>query len=174
MGHFLAYLGIGGCNAGEEDLPALVPSANVTTTSKAQETSASRASVTPLPKDQGAKTGLNSQGKIGIGVGVALAFLIALAVIGRQYLQYRNRKLDDSAKNHAMPTESTQAFFQQKGELEAEERREYELHHEECRYELEENEIREMPVTEGINMTALQRPELRGDDHVKELASSPS
>ena len=187
MGYFLGYLGLPECDGGEGG-PAIVSSTDVTTTSKAPETlrplssthlalsltspivtPASGASVSPLSQGHRAEIGLSLQSKIGIGIGAALALLIAPALVGWGCLRYRKRRL---ASNHAIASQSAQPYFQQKGELEAQERREYELHHEECRYELEENEVREIATTEEeVDMTALQRPELRGDDHLKELAS---
>ena len=60
--------------------------------------------------------------------------------------------------------------LQQKGELEAEGRRKYELEAEARLYELEENEIGEMPTTEeGNNRAAIRRQELRGEEHCREL-----
>ena len=186
MGAFLIYVGYGGCDGGERYPPALVSSADVITTSKASSivivtttskasasvnvttTSKASASVTPLFQGQRVKTGLNTQSKIGMGVGFALALLIVLALVGWECHRYRKRKREDSA----LRSESSPAFFAPKGELEAEERRKHELHHEERRYELEENGIREM-AEERIDMTVLRKPELRGDDPLKELASSP-
>ncbi|KAL8794972.1 MAG: hypothetical protein Q9195_002554 [Heterodermia aff. obscurata] len=184
MGRYLSYLQIGGCDAGEGSQPALVSIASVTATQHdtlrsvsptgLTSPTATSAPVTPHSQDQSAKMGLSSQSKIGIGVGVALALLIALALVGWECLRYRKRKLEDSAKNGATVAEGTQPYLQRKGELEAEERGKYELHHDECRYELEENETREMAMTgDGINMIARRRVELSGDDPLKELALSP-
>lgn len=64
-----------------------------------------------------------------------------------------------------------QPYLQQKGELEAEEKRKFELHGEYRRYELDgDNEISEMSTAANAPGLAVpNRPELRGDVHGKEL-----
>ena len=54
------------------------------------------------------------------------------------------------------------AYFQDKGELDAEEQRRNELENSEIRHEVELNERHELAVEES-------RKELKGDDHVQEL-----
>ncbi len=68
-------------------------------------------------------------------------------------------------------SDENRPYFQQKGELEAEEKRKYELHAEERRYELaEDNQLREMSTTDSpYEMSTQRTQELRGEEHSGEL-----
>ena len=108
-------------------------------------------------------------------MGVSAIGTVILLLASRGLLQYRERRLRDRAEKQGATSEEHQPYFQQKGELEAEERREYELEAEERRYELEENEINEMPTIEmNNNRSAHGKQELRSEEHCKELDGSES
>ena len=96
---------------------------------------------------------------------------MALAYGGWRCLQYRKRKLGDQAQKQGTATEDPQPYLQQKGELEAEERRKYELEAKERRYELGSGEICEMETGEEGNCpNGLRGGELRGEECSRELA----
>lgn len=96
--------------------------------------------------------------------------MIALAVA----LRYRSKSRLYIFKESNPETDVSDGgtpYFQQKGELEAEESIKYELHAETCRDELEENEVHEMPTTGGGHgeEMVVRRNELRGQEHSREL-----
>ena len=147
-------------------LPTTLPHSSTTPIASAESTSSSVSS----PQNGTGKTGLDSQAKVGIGVGISVAVVIVSVFAGRKCLQYRSRKLKYRAGENGAPSEEHQPYLQQKGELEAAEKRKYELQAEERRYELEENEIFEMPAKEERSgISGLRRQELRGEEHCKEL-----
>ena len=146
-------------------------SVSVTSTLSSLQTSPSA----PAVQRQNSSTGLSSAAKIGIGIGVSAIGTSILLLASRGLLQYRERRNRDRAEKQGATSEEHQPYFQQKGELEAEERRKYELEAEERRYELEENEINEMPTIEMNNeRSAHGKQELRGEEHCKELDGSES
>ena len=143
----------------------------VTSTLSSLQTSPSA----PAVQRQRSSTGLSSPAKIGIGIGVSAIGIIILLLTRRGLLQYCERKIRDRAEKLNATSDQHQPYLQQKGELEAEERRKYELEAEERRYELEENEINEMPTIEmNNNRSADGKQELRGEEHCKELDGSES
>ena len=145
--------------------PTNLPPYSTTPNFSAEPTSSSTSS-----QIEAEKTGLETQAKIGIGVGIPVSVIIVLVFAGRKCLQYRSRKLKERAGENGAHSEEHQPYFQQKGELEAEEKRKYELQAEERRYELEENEISEMPTEEeNSKCSNLRRQELRGEEHCQEL-----
>ncbi|KAL8917751.1 MAG: hypothetical protein Q9172_005700 [Xanthocarpia lactea] len=122
-----------------------------------------------IPTASPSSSGLSGRTKAALGVSIPLATLviIALAVLG--IVKHRKRKSLNPSSEPSAPSEDVQPYLQQKGELEAEERREYELHAENKQYELEgDNEIQEMSTS--ANDLALNRSELRGEEHCKELS----
>ncbi|KAL8786265.1 MAG: hypothetical protein Q9195_008289 [Heterodermia aff. obscurata] len=144
---------------------------SVTSTLSSQQTSPSA----PAVQRQEPSTGLRPQAKIGIAIGASLSGIIILFLALRDFRRYRKRKIRDGAERQEATSEEDQPYFQQKGELEAEERRKYELEAEERRYELEENEIKEMPTMQMKNDGSThRRQELRGEEHCKELNGSES
>ena len=111
--------------------------------------------------------------KISFGVAIPVASL-GLVLLG--YLVYKRRKVqetleeeDATSKTEGSPHEDQQPYLQQKAELEAEEKRKYELEARERRYEMGvEGERYELPV-EGQDMMIQTRQELRGEEHSTEL-----
>ena len=76
---------------------------------------------------------------------------------------------DATSKKEGSQHEDQQPYLQQKAELEAEEKRKYELEARERRYEIGvEGERYELPV-EGQDMMIRTRQELRGEEHSTEL-----
>ena len=187
LSSFVDYLGFTSCSGGDisvepislipitnatetslspTSLPTILPHSSTTPISSAESTSSSASS----PQNGTGKTGLDSQAKVGIGVGIFVAVVIVSVFAGRKCLRYRSRKLQNRAGENGTPSEEHQPYLQQKGELEAEEKRKYELQAEERRYELEENEIFEMPAKEEKRERCnLRRQELRGEEHCREL-----
>ncbi|KAI4112095.1 MAG: hypothetical protein LQ339_000103 [Xanthoria mediterranea] len=112
--------------------------------------------------------------KIGIGVaGLNFVLMITLAVAPVRYRsKSRLRKVKEPSSNPETDvSDGGTPYFQQKGELEGEERIKYELHAETCRGELEANEVHEMPTTRGGHGEGIvvRRNELRGQEHSREL-----
>ncbi|KAL8722832.1 MAG: hypothetical protein Q9181_007413 [Wetmoreana brouardii] len=91
--------------------------------------------------------------------------LVAVFILRR----YRKRRSAAAAdQKSGTPTEDGQPYFQQKGELDAEEQRRLELEAREMRYEADgENEIHELPSS-SMEPRSLPQ-ELRGTEHSKEL-----
>ena len=144
---------------------------SITSTLSSQQTSPSA----PAVQRQQPSPGLSSPTKIGIGIGVSAAGTIIFFLVLRDFLRYRERNIRDRAEKQKVRSEEHQPYLQPKGELDAEERRKYELEAEERRYELEENEINEMPTMEMNNKKSNHgRQELRGEEHCKELGGSES
>ena len=194
MSAFVDYLGFTTCTGGEEtgSKVALVPIASFTTMSQpvyslipssttlinSSLTSTlgsvqTSPSISAIPKRKPSK-GLRTPAKVGICIGVSAAGTIILFFAFHGILRYRKRKIRGRAEKQEATSEEHQPYFQQKGELEAEERRKYELEAEERRYELEDNEINEMPTMEINKENARGRLELRGEEHCKELNGSES
>lgn len=129
----------------------------------------------PTVQSHKPSTSLSPPTKIGIGTGVSTASTIIPFLALRDFLRYRKRKTGDRAEKQETTSEEHQPYFQQKGELEAEEQRKYELEAAERRFELEENMINEMPTLEIDNdRPAHRRQELQGEEHCKELNGSES
>lgn len=185
---FVASLGFESCSGGAGEAPiASIPITDLTGTSFSEEPATSSptnlhpSSTTPTSSAEptssstssqieAEKTGLETQANVGIGIGIPLAVIIALVFAGRRCLHYRSRKLKERAGENEAPSEEHQPYLQQKGELEAEEKRKYELQAEERRYELKENEIFEMPTEEVKSKRFhLRRQELRGEEHCQGL-----
>ena len=120
---------------------------------------------------------LSKGATIGLSAGlplIALIVLILLFLLVLLCLARRKRKQSEKAQQARPVVNENQPYLQQKGELEAEEKRKYELQAEERRYELpEENAIREMSSTdERAERSNARRPELRGEEHCRELGGS--
>jgi len=128
---------------------------------------------TPSPFMSGSdssKTSLKVGVKIAIGFGsVVVVGILAFIICG--ILRHRKRKLETRKKGLGTPSDVNQPYFQQKGELEAEEKRKYELHTDERRYELaEDTQIHEMSTTDSSYELSTQRTqELKGEEHLREL-----
>lgn len=112
--------------------------------------------------------------KVKIAQGVAIPVtLLGLVLLG--FVIYKRRKTkktlkeqDASSQRQGSPREDSQPYLQQKAELEAEEKRKYELEARERRLEMgTEVERYELPVEEGRMIQT--RQELRGEEHSTEL-----
>ena len=92
---------------------------------------------------------------------------VALVVFGVVLWRGRQKRRHTESTNRNVQSEDDSlAFLQRKAELEAEERRRYELLAEDVRHELETREIR--PELHG----GVRRQELRGEEHSRELEAS--
>ncbi|KAI4186238.1 MAG: hypothetical protein LQ346_005739 [Caloplaca aetnensis] len=115
---------------------------------------------------------LNTRTRIAVGVAVPIATIIISALTILAIIRYRKnkRKTQSTSGKPESPTED-QPYLQQKGELDAEERRRFELDAEQKKYELEgDNDIHELPTaTDSCARTRLDRQELRGEEHCKDL-----
>ena len=127
----------------------------------------------PAPTATNSKTKktLAVGGKIVIGLAVLWPIITGLASLR---LLHRRRKAKNASGAQSTPSQNEQPYLQQKGELEAEERMRFELYSESVRPELEgENEIHEICIGAASGKAGYQgsicRPELRGDEHSKEL-----
>lgn len=139
------------------------PSCRFDSPTRTAETRLSSSSVeTNPPFSAGVKSTLASTLSV---VFVLLIFLSVLAI--RLYRKSKSKKtrgqdIDSLEKDHL--------YFQRKGELEAEERRKFELHANKREHELEgEIEIREMSTSANV-----PRSELRGEEHCRELRGDES
>lgn len=95
--------------------------------------------------------------------------LLAFVVYRRRKTRKTLKEQDASSQRQESPREDTQPYLQQKAELEAEEKRKYELEARERRLEMgNEGEIYELPV-EGEGRMIRARQELRGEEHSTEL-----
>ena len=72
-------------------------------------------------------------------------------------MKYRKRKLNGQTEQAPTISEENQPYLQQKGELEAEEKRKFELQAEERRYELGNDHICEMSVSDNEHELTTQR-----------------
>ena len=78
--------------------------------------------------------------------------------------RYRKQKQKTQCKQNDNEDQTTQqAFFQQKAELDAESKQQYEMEANEIRFELSEGCRHELP-TQGV-----KRQELKGEEHCSEL-----
>ena len=99
---------------------------------------------------------------IGITVLIGVMALIVLGILVLLSYRERLRRAKTGSKNSLSQDDSI-AFLQRKAELEAEERRRYELHGEDLRPELETRELRS-EIYGGNG-----RQELRSKEHSREL-----
>lgn len=190
ISEFIDYLGLTCIGLGEELDPtplepfpnitvmavtsaSLSASANSTTSQPLHSSNATKSSVTPL---------LDEPSKIGIGVGASAAALILISLAALIWRKRRFRSAAITAKNQGK-TENrregtsasegeNQPYLQQKAELEAEERRKYELEARQKIHELDGGtEIREIPAGTHEHRLAVMRSrqELRGGEHSQEL-----
>ena len=114
-----------------------------------------------------------------VKVANAVTIPVALGLVLLGFLVYRRRKRqktkkeeDSSLQDSRSPQEDPRPYLQQKAELEAEEKRKYELEARERRYEIgNEGERYELPVEEG-DLMIRSRQELRGGEHARELETS--
>ncbi len=116
------------------------------------------------------KKSFNITADIGMGLGsVFLVVIIAFYIW--KLLQYRKPKLNGRRQDADTPSDENRPYLQQKGELEADEKRKYELQAEDRRYELaDDNQIREMSTTDSpYEMSTQRTQELRGEEHSREL-----
>lgn len=125
-------------------------------------------------KVQSASRGMAKTTKLVIGIiVVGIVILILLVTMGLAYfciVRKLRRERDGAAIAHQNTEgegENPQLYFQQKAELDDEQRR-HEIEAVEVRYEMDgEDEIHEMPVEEREKHWG--RQELRGEEHSKEL-----
>lgn len=145
-------------------------SAAVTLTGKSNS-DISLPTVSNTPATPAPTKSLGVGAKIAIGTVVPVLLITVLALAIRRILQHRKRKLVDLSNGTGILSDESHPYLQQKGELEAEEKRKYELPAEERRYELEEdNQIREMSTTDSpYEMSTQRTQELRGEEHSREL-----
>ncbi len=152
------------------ETPSPTSPAAVTLTGKSGSDISSSTS-SNAPAASGPKTSLGVGARIAIGVCVPVLIVTVFALAIRRILQHRKRKLMDQSNGTGTPLDGSQPYLQQKGELEAEEKRKYEVQAEERRYELaDDNQIREMSTTDSPYELSIQRTqELRGEEHSREL-----
>ena len=130
----------------------------VSPTSSTTATAASASSVSTNPA-------LNTQAKIGIGVGIPLG-TITVTMLGF-YLWRQDRRLSRAGKlsgSSREPESVTNTYLERKAELDAKQTR-YQVEANELRREVEAGERHEMEVQEP-------RHELRAEDHLHELEIS--
>lgn len=180
---FTSYIGFSGCvGSGVQVAPYSLSPLPVLTVI-ATPTASNRSSLTPVtpgPNQTSTQSvSTHSSGfddkkiKVANGVAIPLAFL-GLVLLG--FLLYRRRKIQKTRKeDNATPSkqesshEDTQPYLQQKAELEAEEKRKYELEARERRYEIGNAVERyELPV-EKEDLMIRTKQELRGEEHSTEL-----
>lgn len=114
---------------------------------------------------------LSDKAKVAIGIAVPIVVVVIIALM--TFVCHRNRifRRKGPAKEQQAFSNEIRPYFQQKGELDAEGTRRYELHAEDQRHQLpEEIEILEMS-TQGEQSKTTERwtLELRGDEHCQEL-----
>lgn len=145
-------------------------SAVVTSTGKSS-TDPSSPTSSNAPAASGPKTSLSVGAKIALGVVVSVFLSTVSALAIRWILRHRKRKLENRSNEAGTLSDEGQPYLQQKGELEAEEKRKYELQAEERRYELaDDNQTHEMAATDSPHEMSTQRTqELRGEEHSQEL-----
>ncbi|KAL8646634.1 MAG: hypothetical protein Q9226_006774 [Calogaya cf. arnoldii] len=118
----------------------------------------------PLPKSAltvGAK----------VAIVLAIALLAMIMVVGLRRYRKRKREHEPRSTDHTKSSGNDQLYLQQKAELEAEESGKSELHGDDHKYELQGSEVREMLTDANARdpRVALGMPELRGEEHAKEL-----
>ena len=135
------------------------------TTVQAASTTNPVSSSTALPSEPMLPVGA----KAGIGVAIPVAALIVLTLGFFKFCWHRKRQNKALQADTVALSGEDQPYLHQKGELEAEERRRYEMHGEHVQYELEgDNEMHEMAAR--VDQIPSNRPELRGEEHCKELS----
>lgn len=116
---------------------------------------------------------LSIRTKIGLGVGVPIAAIATLTCVVLAISHYRKSKRNKHPDLSPTSSEGEeQPYLQQKGELDAEERRRFELEAGRRQYELDgdNNEIHEMPSAFDGQLSHQRRQELRGEEHCKEMS----
>ena len=83
-------------------------------------------------------------------------------------MKYRKRKLNGQSEQARTTSEENQPYLQQKGELEAEEKRKFELQAEERRYELKNDHICEMSISDNEHELTIQRTQELGCEASRE------
>lgn len=162
-------LGYNACNvtvnAVNTPSPTLASSAVISTTPNTQSSATNTTS-----DSHTVKTHLSVQAKLSIGVVIPLVAIITCLLIALFCFRQRLRKLSSSKEKTPLASNGDAAYLQQKGELDAKERRKYELHAGRIHYELGGDEIHEI-ATDGdrCEFPTSWRPELRGEEHCKEL-----
>lgn len=92
--------------------------------------------------------------------------LVLLSLAAFLWLRHRNKKTlkdTDKASEDTNKKQDQQPYLQQKAELEAEEKRKYELEAAERRYELDGNDRHE------LSADVRRRQELQGPEHVHQI-----
>lgn len=194
---FSDYLGFSDCSGGGENVRITSLSSLPVATVFATPTASDQSSLTPVPtgsrnSTQSSSTRTNTpsqnstqsvpthssesydeKAKIATGVAIPVAslglVLLAFVVYRRRKTRKTLKEQDASSQRQESPREDTQPYLQQKAELEAEEKRKYELEARERRLEMgNEGERYELPV-EGEGRMIRARQELRGEEHSTEL-----
>ncbi|KAL8930803.1 MAG: hypothetical protein Q9208_000344 [Pyrenodesmia sp. 3 TL-2023] len=166
---FANYVGLPTCLPIRSDVSNRTDSDPVIVTTSAPLAPANTTNQALIPTASPSSSGLGVGAKAAIGVCIPLAMLVIITLAGLGIVKRRKRKSHNSSGEPSAPSKDDQPYLQQKGELEAEERRKYELQAEIKQYELEgDHDIQEMSTP--ANDLALNRPELRGEEHCKELS----
>ncbi|KAL8748513.1 MAG: hypothetical protein Q9184_007251 [Pyrenodesmia sp. 2 TL-2023] len=127
---------------------------------------------TAVPATSPRGPGLQIRTRIALGVTIPCATILLSALTLLAIIRYRKRRrqTQPTSPKPTTPAED-QPYFQQKGELDAEESTKYELDAEQKEHELEgDNEIRELPTNaKACERIGLDRYELRGEEHCEEM-----
>ena len=101
----------------------------------------------PTPTPTPTPTSLGTPAKIGIGVAIPIVATALFLLAAALWRKSRKRRSPPSSQQETGAQENHQPYLQQKAELEAEEKRKYELEATESRYELDgEDNIHEVAV----------------------------
>ena len=166
---FVQYLGLRNCYGGAQTPNVTLTNNNGSATANSTKASISRNSSQTNPPTPNHTP--DEQAKIGIGVTVPVVVtaLILLALL--LWRRSRKTKRRNAPREDHIPPEDSQPYLQRKAELEAEEKRKYELAAEERRYELD-GETRIHEILDGNShgfSPSHTRQELRGEEHSREL-----
>ena len=142
-----------------------------------QNASAATATPSSTSSSLSSSTSSTETKKLIIGLVVAIVVPVILIALSLVYYIRRRRQRKKRAPTPSQDVgkregEDAQLYFQQKVELDDEQRR-HEMEAVEIRYEMEgEDEIREMPVEGRQGQVEGVRQELRGAEHARELDNS--
>ena len=136
---------------------------------------------TSLASSKPLQTELSTQDKAAIGTLVPAAFIICALISVLGWRRHQRLKQAALRNSESKPDDNTQPYFQQKAELEDEERRRHELEVHETTYEVDGNDSRfevegdqnghQMMIDGERHRMPSQRnmQELRGEEHSREL-----
>lgn len=185
---FIDALGFTSCAGGGEEVaptvlipmngtPQTIPPQAIPTSSPILLTTSVATTSLPPPLETATADSTPSrptrQVKISIGIAVPVIAIFLSSIAYLLWRRFRKNKKPHTRKEEESSTQDEQPYLQRKAELEAEEKRKYELDAQQRRYELDgaSNIIHEIPVgTREQGMLSLgNRHELRGEEHSKEL-----